>query len=187
MIARHPFNTWPLHVKLFTEEAVKIWVAASAAKHAPAMPPGFICSIELEGVDGKSGLRGSGRKGPIAVKDGQIPCFVYESILAYLFSTAEFTYAHLAKHTSLLATRRRLECNICHKPIDSYAMVGIHWILFLTLSFSLSGATRSKLMPFPALYRRVASFLPFSAFPHIRRSQQAKQKSIRAYSSRWEL
>jgi structure-specific endonuclease subunit SLX1 len=71
MIARHPFNTWPLHVKLFTEEAVKSWEAASAAKGAPAMPPGFTCSIELEGVDGMSGHPGSGRTEPIDVHDSE--------------------------------------------------------------------------------------------------------------------
>jgi len=70
MITRHPFNTWPLHVKLFTEEAVKFWEVASIAKDASAMPPGFTCSIELEGVDGKSGHVGSGRNGPIDIEDG---------------------------------------------------------------------------------------------------------------------
>ena len=64
MISKHPFNTWPLHVKLFTEEAVQCWKA-----FANALPPGFTCSVELEGVDGKSGHPGSGRQGPIDVDD----------------------------------------------------------------------------------------------------------------------
>lgn len=134
MITRHPFNTWPLHVKLFTEEAVGIWEAASAAKRAPPMPTGFTYSIELEGVDGKSGLPGSGRKGPIAVDDGKIFCSVYESILTYRFLIADFTNAYLAKHTSLVATGRRLECHICHKPMHSYATVGVSQNSFLCLS-----------------------------------------------------
>jgi hypothetical protein len=75
MITRPPFNNWPLHVKLFTTEAVKLWDTASAAKHAPAMPPGFTSSIELEGVDGKSGH--SGRKGAIAVDDGSKASFIF--------------------------------------------------------------------------------------------------------------
>lgn len=77
MITRHPFNTWPLHVKLFTEEAVNLWKAASSAKSAP---PGFTCSVELEGVDGKSGHSGTGRKGPIAVDDGRSSRFIHASL-----------------------------------------------------------------------------------------------------------
>ena len=67
MISKHPFNTWPLHVKLFTEEAVQCWKAF--ANIGPPLPPGFTCSVELEGVDGKSGHPGSGRQGPIDVDD----------------------------------------------------------------------------------------------------------------------
>lgn len=70
MIARHPFNRWPLHVKLFTEEAVAHWAASARAPHVPPLPPGFTCAVELEGVDGKSGHPGSGRTGPIAADDG---------------------------------------------------------------------------------------------------------------------
>ncbi len=126
MITRHPFNTWPLHVKLFTEEAVNLWKAASSAKGAPPMPPGFTCSIELEGVDGKSGHPGSGRKGLIAVDDGRSSSFIHTSLQIFrLFFPlqAEFTNAYLAKHTALLATSRRLECNVCHRSLHEYASV----------------------------------------------------------------
>ncbi|KAG5720453.1 hypothetical protein E4T56_gene9380 [Termitomyces sp. T112] len=68
MISTHPYSTWPLHVKLFSDEAVAAWKAA--ARHSAPMPPGFTYSIELEGVDGKSGKVGSGRREPISVKDG---------------------------------------------------------------------------------------------------------------------
>jgi structure-specific endonuclease subunit SLX1 len=70
MISRYPFTSWPLHVKLFTEEAVKYWDAAARKSKTP-LPLGFICSVELEGVDGKSGLVGSGRVGPMRADDGK--------------------------------------------------------------------------------------------------------------------
>jgi len=73
MISKHPFNTWPLHVKLFTEEAVQCWKAF--ANVDPPLPPGFTCSVELEGVDGKSGHPGSGRQGPIDIDDGGLFLF----------------------------------------------------------------------------------------------------------------
>jgi structure-specific endonuclease subunit SLX1 len=71
MICSHPYNTWPLHVKLFTREAVKHWEAAGSSSSIP-LPLGFTSQIELEGVDGKSGLTGSGRKGPIDITDGML-------------------------------------------------------------------------------------------------------------------
>jgi hypothetical protein len=71
MISFHPFNTWPLRVKLFTEDAVKGWeYAAKVIGDAAPLPIGFVVATELEGVDGKSGQQGSGRKGPIEVTDG---------------------------------------------------------------------------------------------------------------------
>jgi len=70
MISNHPYNTWPLHVKLFTEEAVKGWQDAIKDVVPLPLPSGFTCSIELEGVDGRSGNVGSGRQVPISVKDG---------------------------------------------------------------------------------------------------------------------
>jgi hypothetical protein len=70
MICLHPYNTWPLHVKLFTKDAVKHWEDAANRPPSLSLPPGFTCRVELEGVNGKSGLIGSGRKGPIDVTDG---------------------------------------------------------------------------------------------------------------------
>lgn len=72
MIATPPWNKWPLHVKLFTDEAVRGWTAITKEKDQSLLPlpTGFTVSQELEGVDGKSGKRGSGRTGPISVKDG---------------------------------------------------------------------------------------------------------------------
>ncbi|KAF7321451.1 Structure-specific endonuclease subunit SLX1 [Mycena kentingensis (nom. inval.)] len=100
MLATHPYSTWPLHVKLFTDAAVKGWTLAQ--KSAPALPPGFTYQIELEGVDGKSGKAGSGRDGPLAVDD------------------AQFTSVLLAKNTALLASSGAISCIICKEHIPNY-------------------------------------------------------------------
>ena len=75
MLATHPYKNWPLHVTLFTEEAVQGWWNANKKASTP-LPPGLTCKVELEGVHGKSGHPGSGRQGPIDVTDGvcHIPC-----------------------------------------------------------------------------------------------------------------
>ncbi|GJE93433.1 structure-specific endonuclease subunit SLX1 [Phanerochaete sordida] len=96
MIRSHPYNTWALHVKLFTEEAVKIWTALANKQPLPA---GFTSSIELEGVDGKSGKVGSGRTGPIDVTDSQ------------------FTTAHLYKAHTLTGPHH---CSVCKEPIADF-------------------------------------------------------------------
>lgn len=71
MLSYHPYNTWPLHVKIFTEEAEKIWEDVSKAADAKfPLPRGFTYCIEYEGVDGKSGKTNTGRIGPINVSDG---------------------------------------------------------------------------------------------------------------------
>ncbi|KAF9047348.1 hypothetical protein BJ165DRAFT_1344447, partial [Panaeolus papilionaceus] len=102
MIALHPFNTWPLHVKLFTEEAVKHWNESSSANKTYPLPPGFTCTVELEGVDGKSGNPGSGRQGPIDITDDA------------------FTSEHLSKNTALISCGQSLACSICHDSIQNY-------------------------------------------------------------------
>ena len=73
MVCSHPYNTWPLRVKLFTEEAVKAWSEPARGSLFLPLPPGLSTSIELEGVDGKSGMAGSGRIGAINVTDGTRP------------------------------------------------------------------------------------------------------------------
>ncbi|KAJ6497838.1 hypothetical protein C8R45DRAFT_984418 [Mycena sanguinolenta] len=102
MLSTHPWSTWPLHVKLFTEMSVKGWNAAND-KSAVPLPLGFTCAVELEGVDGKSGQSGSGRHGPLKVDD------------------ALFTSPHLAKNTALLASNRRLTCSICNEDVLNYS------------------------------------------------------------------
>lgn len=65
MLSTHPYTNWPLHVKLFTEDAVKHWNASDETNSRSAkgkgkqtdlsagLPQGSIVSVELEGVDGK--------------------------------------------------------------------------------------------------------------------------------------
>ncbi|EAU91572.1 hypothetical protein CC1G_02061 [Coprinopsis cinerea okayama7 len=153
MICTHPFSLWPLHVKLFTEEAVRHWakfdkesgvqtvsfegcseelkrnlrllvadgngsgkgkgkakaVADGSSGDETAVvgqrfPPGFVCTIELEGVDGRSGHPlGSGRIGPVDDTD--------EAFKARI----------LAKNTTLIASGKVPSCAICTKPVDTYA------------------------------------------------------------------
>ncbi|PPQ93680.1 hypothetical protein CVT25_012739 [Psilocybe cyanescens] len=102
MISTHPFNTWPLHVKIFTEEVANQWRAADADGRLP-LPLGFTYTVELEGVDGQSGHPGSGRKGPISVDD------------------AEFTSEILSKSRKIVDSGRALNCSICHEPIENFS------------------------------------------------------------------
>lgn len=71
MISRHPFDKWPLQVKIFTEEVANIWKKADLDP-ALALPPGFTYTVELEGVDGKSGHPGTGRTESISIDDGAL-------------------------------------------------------------------------------------------------------------------
>lgn len=71
MVSSHPYNTWPLSVTIFTEEAEKAWNNATKAAGMPPLPSGLKVATELEGVDGKSGKTGSGRTDPIDVTDGE--------------------------------------------------------------------------------------------------------------------
>ncbi|KZP21305.1 hypothetical protein FIBSPDRAFT_740815, partial [Athelia psychrophila] len=103
MVSSHPFNTWPLHIKLFTEEAAATFAALTNPKNAVnKLPKGLMVSIELEGVDGLSKHVGSGRKGPIDVSD------------------ATFTTNYLRKHHALVASQSPLACSICHETLNNY-------------------------------------------------------------------
>lgn len=70
MLCMPPYKYWPLRVKLFAPEAVKNWELLEA-KSALKLPEGLHVSVELEGVDGKSGDPGGGRTGSIDVMDGE--------------------------------------------------------------------------------------------------------------------
>ncbi|KAJ4468332.1 hypothetical protein J3R30DRAFT_3715276 [Lentinula aciculospora] len=113
MISIHPYNIWPLHVKIFTPQSLKIWdgltnvgkTAKGKGKEKAnvvqsiALPRGFTHVVELEGVDGKL-AGGSGRTKPIDVQD------------------EKFTTTHLNKYTGLLASKRQLECSLCHEHLE---------------------------------------------------------------------
>jgi structure-specific endonuclease subunit SLX1 len=76
MMSMHPYKLWPLHVKLFTEEASNAWNDAQTKLEVSILPPGCTVVAEFEGVDGKSGNIGTGRQGPIDVTDGEYPDFI---------------------------------------------------------------------------------------------------------------
>ncbi|KAJ3975412.1 hypothetical protein EV361DRAFT_503113 [Lentinula raphanica] len=115
MISVHPYNLWPLHVKIFTPQALKVWEGLMTpgkgtkgkgkekadATRSITLPQGFTLSVELEGVDGKL-AGGSGRTKPIDVQD------------------EKFTSTHLNKHINLLASKQLLECSLCHEPLTNY-------------------------------------------------------------------
>ncbi|TBU53631.1 hypothetical protein BD310DRAFT_138826 [Dichomitus squalens] len=100
MVSSHPYNTWPLSVKIFTAEAEKAWIIAGKANGMPPLPIGIEVATEFEGVDGKSGITGSGRTGPIDVTD------------------AQFTSEHLRKASSIFVPGRDLRCLICHDAVQ---------------------------------------------------------------------
>ncbi|CAL1710047.1 unnamed protein product [Somion occarium] len=102
MVASHPYNTWPLHVKLFTEEAAKAWFEVTKDSNV-SIPLGLSVSTELEGVHGRSGKIGSGRTDPINVTD------------------ESFTSEHLKKASSRALVGGSLRCSICDNPIDSFS------------------------------------------------------------------
>ncbi len=154
MLRTHPYTTWPLHVKLFTRDAVKCWVSTmtahgsdsgelkktggrskklviipSAAELTDGLPRGMVVTVELEGVDG-SGKDESlderpRRKGPIEVTDGvYAPC---SGAFETKKNSAEtFTSAHLAKQTRLLASKPVHPCSVCNEPIDLASSVSYY-------------------------------------------------------------
>lgn len=133
MLSIHPYNLWPLHVKIFTPQALKIWkdlanmekTAKGKGKEkantirSTALPPGFTYSVELEGVDGKL-AGGSGRTKPIDVQDG-VCCFSYSYRGVQLFCIEKFTTAYLKKDLDLLASKIHVKCTICQEPLTGYS------------------------------------------------------------------
>ncbi|TFK53002.1 hypothetical protein OE88DRAFT_1330337 [Heliocybe sulcata] len=101
MVASHPFRLWPLHVKIFTQDASDAWAETSGQEitnHA-ILPPGFTSTTELEGVDGKTSIGNPGRYGPIDVTD------------------APFTSVHLSKYTRVTSSSTDIRCSICHEHL----------------------------------------------------------------------
>lgn len=123
MICSHPYNTWPLHVKLFTTEAEKAWHDSARDPGNAALPQGFTYTLELEGVDGKSGKDGTGRTGPIDVDDSKSTSSV--SLIGSLKASlsAAFISQHLNKWTTLLGSGKHLKCSVCSEPITRQHLV----------------------------------------------------------------
>lgn len=122
MVRSYPYTTWPLHVKLFTDEAAKAWIDLS--RKAP-LPPGFSYSVELEGVDGKSGKTGSGRTGPIDVTDCEPAFLAFLVLIAHRYPClVKFTTSHIQKAQTFCATHLSHRCLICKDPITDFPSVG---------------------------------------------------------------
>jgi len=115
MLATHPYTIWPLHVKLFTPEALKAWT--KACQDRPPLALGFTLCVELEGVDGKRDDVGSGREGPIDVTDSMDHLRSPLSILTGV-TLETFTSEHLAKHNVVLTTGVNQACTICASNLD---------------------------------------------------------------------
>ena len=115
MICCSPYNTWPLHVKIFRPEALKEW--ENATKAIPDMPPGFTVSVELEGVDGNGLGDDSGWGGPIDVRDSQYTwCDQKDRQLINL--SLPYTMQHLRKWEMLLSKVDSADCAVCSGRID---------------------------------------------------------------------
>jgi structure-specific endonuclease subunit SLX1 len=119
MVTAHPYNMWPLHVKFFTSTSKKAWDDAAVSQPLPA---GMTFTEEYEGVDGKSGLSGSGRVGPIDVTDGK------KLHLATGLASAEdrvgrFAAQHMQKSSLIRIILRGPKCTICSKPVENYHSV----------------------------------------------------------------
>lgn len=88
MLGLSPWSNWPLHVKIFTQEAVQAWNNAAYEKPDPdfSLPRGLTYSIELEGVDGKRASEnvGSGRTGSIDISDSKYSFISFLSFPLYL-------------------------------------------------------------------------------------------------------
>jgi hypothetical protein len=108
MISQPPFNTWPLHVKLFTHEAEQYWKGSHPINIASPLPPGFTCTVELEGVDGKSGHVGSGRQGPITTDDGKLLLSI-SSDLTYISPDRRIRIHNLGQRHSYCSSRWECE------------------------------------------------------------------------------
>ncbi|EUC61342.1 GIY-YIG-SLX1 domain protein [Rhizoctonia solani AG-3 Rhs1AP] len=109
MLSIPPYNTWPLHVKIFSEEAKRLWDEVQKIETNEALPDGFTLSVEFEGVDGKAAVpvsrRSNARSGPIDVND------------------TEFNSSHILKYQSILNKGAQTSCSVCSSEINVKHMV----------------------------------------------------------------
>jgi len=119
MVTTHPYNMWPLHVKFFTSTSKKVWDEATVSQ---PLPSGMTLTEEYEGVDGKSGVSGSGRVGPIDVTDGKR----FHTGIGSAFAeerTGQFSAHHMQKSSLIRTTLRDPKCMICSKSVENYHSV----------------------------------------------------------------
>jgi len=116
MVTAHPYNIWPLHVKFFTSMSKKVWDEANVSQ---PLPPGMTLTEEYEGVDGKSGLSGSGRVGPIDVADGKRVHTGTDSVFAEE-QPGQFSAHHMEKSSLIRTILRDPKCMICSKSVENY-------------------------------------------------------------------
>jgi structure-specific endonuclease subunit SLX1 len=131
MLPIPPYSTWPLHVKLFTEEAQMLWDKVQQPGLDIPLPPGFTYSVEYEGVDGKASVPASERTrtGPIDVKDSMLWFDIVGSCSPRY--VAEFTLSHLEKYQTV-ANNGAYSCSVCDSWIETKRMVGsLHFCLKL--------------------------------------------------------
>ncbi|CAE6365126.1 unnamed protein product [Rhizoctonia solani] len=99
-----PYSTWPLHIKIFTQEAKNIWDEIHRLEIHEPLPEGLTVSVELEGVDGRAYVpvsqRSQMRMGPIDVKD------------------TKFNSSHIHKYQSLVNKKAQLSCSVCSSEIE---------------------------------------------------------------------
>lgn len=119
MVTTHPYNTWPLHVKFFTNTSKKAWDEAAVSQPPPS---GMTFTEEYEGVDGKSGLFGSGRVEPIDVTDGKK--IHITSGLAFAENRKDqFSVQHMQKSSLIRTVPHGPKCTVCSKPVENYRSV----------------------------------------------------------------
>lgn len=118
MVTAHPYNMWPLHVKFFTSMSKKAWDEAIVSQPLPA---GMTFTEEYEGVDGKSGVLGSGRAGPIDTTDGRVRANHTPDVTEG--RAGQFSAGHMQKNSSVRTMLYDPECIICLKPVEDYHAV----------------------------------------------------------------
>ena len=128
MLPMPPYNTWPLHVKIFTEEAKKLWDQVQQPGLDTPLPRGFTYTIEYEGVDGKasvaSGEKQGTRAGPIDVKDSTLSEFQPEFELT-AEHIAKFILSHIDKYQALIDRGDKLACSLCSQDLAGKRIVRI--------------------------------------------------------------
>jgi hypothetical protein len=102
-------------VKIFRPEALDHWERAT--KLMPNIPKGFSFTVEFEGVDGNSGMKGSGRGRSIDVQDG-ILFLVATEHFTKLHLKVNFSVEHVGKWDRFTSRYKTISCGVCNQIID---------------------------------------------------------------------